>query len=111
MTAVRRWIHILCMLLLPLGQHAALAHAAQHYAPQVPAPAPQSQLLDGGDAVLQLAGCELHGLYAQVLGGACTAEGEPFLFLRPDAIVLEGQSARIRPDLPAHRSRGPPLLS
>lgn len=111
MTRVSRWIHILCMLLLPLGQHAAVAHAAQHHAEQLPAAASHSPHFTADDAALELAGCELHGLYVQVLGGAYTTECQPSAFPGPDCAMLEEQSARTQPDLPAQRSRGPPALS
>lgn len=107
MARASRWIHIVCMLLVPLGQHAALAHAAEHHsAPEFHVPHG-----DADDAGSHVPECEFDGLYAQVLGGACTVAFQPALVPGPDPRALEAHGARLRPDLPAHRSRGPPVLS
>lgn len=110
MARASRWIHIVCMLLLPLGQHAALAHVAEHhFAPE--SHAPHADAGDADDAASHVPECEFDGLYAQVLGGACTVAFQPALVPGPDRRVLEAHGARLRPDLPAQRSRGPPVLS
>ena len=107
MMRASRWIHILCMLMLPLGQHAALAHVAAHHS------APGSHVQHGGadDADSHAPECDFDGVYAQVLGGACTAAGEPAVLPGPDRGALGARGLQLRSDLPPHRSRGPPRLS
>jgi hypothetical protein len=107
MMRVSRFVRILCMLMLTLGQHAALAHVTEHHS------APAVHVAQGGadGPGSDAPHCEFDGLYAQMLGGACTAACEPAILGGPDIRALGTPGLLLRSEIPAHRSRGPPRLS
>ena len=107
MMRLSRFVRILCMLMLTLGQHAALAHVMEHHSAAAVHVAHGGADGPGSDA----SHCEFDGLYAQVLGGACTAACEPSILAGPDIRMLGAPGFLLRSEDPAHRSRGPPRLS
>jgi hypothetical protein len=106
MKSVRRWVHTLSILLLLFAQQAALAHAVWHQRA-----ASTTQDLDVDKASLQMGECDLHGVFAQVLGGACVNASDVSVPRLPNSNSAATFQPRIKPDLPAHRSRGPPVLT
>jgi hypothetical protein len=106
MKSARRCVHTVCILLLLFAQQAALAHAVWHQrAPST------TENLDVDKTSLQMGECDLHGVFAQVLGGACVNASDVSVPRLPNSESAESFQPRIKSDLPAHRSRGPPVLT
>jgi hypothetical protein len=106
MKSANRWMHVLSVFLLLFAQHAALEHATWHQR------APSAvEHVDPDAPSLYGSACDFHGMFAQVLGAAGMSLVR-ILAPSPGPTLAQALPDRsVKSELPARRSRGPPVLS